>query len=84
MTWMPGQRLFTIGVECYAAHRGEQTPRRLILGDGQVEVAEVLDAWLGPDYRYFKLKGADGCTYLVRHDERSDVWELTMFRAAGG
>jgi len=45
---MPGQRLFTIGVECYAAHRGEQTPRRLILGDGQVEVAEVLDAWLGP------------------------------------
>jgi hypothetical protein len=32
------------------------------------------------DYRYFKLKGADGDTYLVRHDERSNTWELTMFR----
>src|SRR5207237_3749133 len=46
-------------------------------------VAEVLDAWLAPDYRYFKLKGADGDTYLVRHDERSNTWELTMFRGVG-
>jgi hypothetical protein len=59
----------------------EQTPRTLILGDRRLSVAEVLDAWLAPDYRYFKLKGADGDTYLVRHDERSNTWELTMFRA---
>ena len=31
-----------------------------------------------PDDRYFKLRGADGNTYLVRHDERADIWELTM------
>jgi hypothetical protein len=80
---MPEQPPLSIGVECYAGHRGEETPRTLILGDRHVEVAEVLDAWLAPEYRYFKLKGADDCTYLVRHDERSDVWELTMFRAAG-
>ena len=65
----------------YAGHRGEQTPRTLILGDRRIAVAEVLDAWLAPDHRYFKLKGADGDTYLVRHDERSNTWELTMFRA---
>jgi hypothetical protein len=41
----------------------------------------VVDAWLAPDYRYFKLKDADGNTYLVRHDERSDTWDLPMFRA---
>jgi hypothetical protein len=80
---MPERPLLSISVECYAGHRGEQTPRYLILGDRRVEVAEVLDAWLAPDHRYFKLKGADDGTYLVRHDERSDVWELTMFRAAG-
>ena len=68
-------------VECYAGHRGEQTPRTLILGDRRIAVDELLDAWLAPDYRYFKLKGADGHTYLVRHDERSGTWELTMFRA---
>ena len=70
-----------VDVDCYAGHRGEQTPRTLILGERRVDVADVLDAWLGPDYRYFKLRGADGDTYLVRHDERSDTWELTMFRA---
>jgi hypothetical protein len=74
--------LLAIRVECYAGHRGEQTPRTLILGDRRVDVAEVIDAWLAPDHRYFKLRGTDGDVYLVRHDERSDSWELTMFRAA--
>ena len=76
--------VLTVGVECYAGHRGEQTPRTLILGDCRVAVAEVVDAWLALDYRYFKLTGEDGDTYLVRHDERSDTWELTMFRAQRG
>ena len=74
-------RLLTVAVECYAGHRGEQTPRILILGDRRIDVAEVVDAWLAPEYRYFKLRGDDGNTYLVRHDERSTTWELTMFRA---
>lgn len=69
---MEEQRILTVGVECYAGHRGEQTPRTLILGGRRIAVAEVLDAWLAPDYRYFKLKATDGGTYLVRHDERSD------------
>ena len=78
---MQDERLLAVRVECYAGHRGEQTPRALTLGDGRIAVAEVLDAWLAPEYRYFKLRGADGDTYLVRHDERTDIWELTMFRA---
>jgi hypothetical protein len=73
--------LLSVGVECYAGHRGEQTPRTLILGGRRINVAEVVDAWLAPDHRYFKLKSTDGDTYLVRHDERSGIWELTMFRA---
>jgi hypothetical protein len=78
---MPEQRLLEVRVECYAGHRGEQTPRTLILGDRRIAVAEIVDAWLAPDHRYFTLKSADGDTYLVSHDERSNSWELTMFRA---
>ena len=78
---MPERRLLGVEVECYAGHRGEQTPRTLILGDRRIPVAEVVDAWLAPDYRYFKLRDAAGNTYLVRHDDGSDTWELTMFRA---
>ena len=73
---MDEEPLLGVGVECYAGHRGEQTPRTLILGDRRIDVVEVADAWLAPDHRYFKLKGDDG-TYLVRNDEQSSTWELT-------
>jgi len=78
---MPERPLLCIDVECHAGHRGEQTPHTLILGERRFAVAEVLDAWLAPDHRYFKVRGADGDTYIVRHDERASSWELTMFRA---
>ena len=68
-----------IHVECYSGYRGEQTPRRLHLGGRRIEVAEILDCWLGPEHRYFKLRGDDGGIYLVRHDTAEQVWELTLF-----
>ena len=71
--------LIPVRVECYAGHRGEETPRAITLGDRRIEVAEVVDRWLAPDHRYFKLKDAEGDTYIVRHDAAQDRWELTMF-----
>ena len=66
-----------VRVECYAGHRGEETPRALIIGDRRVEVIEVLDRWLAPDHRYFKVKGDDGDVYIVRQEATSGAWELT-------
>ena len=67
-------------VECYAGHRGEETPRAIVLDERRVAVAEVLDRWLGPDHRYFKVRGDDGDVYVVRHDTSTGSWELTMFQ----
>ena len=72
-------RLLAIQVECYAGHRGEQTPRTIVLGDRRVAVTNVLDQWLAPDHRYFKLRGDDGDVYIVRQDVESQAWELTMY-----
>ena len=69
----------TIQVECYAGHRGDETPRALVIGDRRIEVVEVLDRWLAPDHRYFKLKGSDGDVYIVRYSNAADAWELKMF-----
>ena len=52
--------VITIEVECYAGHRGEETPRRFHLGERTIEVTEVLDQWLATDHRYFKLRGKGG------------------------
>lgn len=68
-------------VECYAGYRGEETPRRFHIGDRTVAVAEVIDRWLAPDHRYFKLLGDDGDTYIIRHDVPTGRWELTMFES---
>ena len=66
-------------VQCYAGYRGEETPRRFCLGQRRVEVVEVIDRWIAPDHRYFKLRGDDGNTYILRHDPHRDLWELTVF-----
>lgn len=71
-----------IRIESYAGYRGEETPRRLWLGSRRVDAVQVLDRWLAPDHRYFKIEGDDGGTYIVRHDVVNQRWELTMFEAA--
>lgn len=75
---MDGHRL-EIRVDCHAGYRGEETPRRLFIKDRPVEVVEVLDRWLAPDYRYFKVLGDDGARYIIRNDVESGHWDLTMF-----
>lgn len=76
---MLNDRQFAINVDCYAGYRGEETPRRLRIGDHQIAVVEVLDCWLSPGQRYFKLRGDDGAVYIVRHDPAENLWELTLF-----
>jgi hypothetical protein len=73
-------RALQISVECYAGHKGEETPQVLVLGDRRIAVARVLDRWLAPDHRYFRVEGDDGDQYIVRHDVNSGIWELTLFQ----
>jgi len=73
-----------ITVECYAGHRGEQEPRRLILDGRIIEVAEILDRWFAPDYRYFKLRDPGGAIWIVRNDAGTGLWELTMYERPPG
>ncbi len=76
--------MMPVRVECYAGYRGEETPRRFDLGPRWVEVREVLDRWLSPDHRYFKLKGDDGDVYILRHDANALDWDLVLYERAGG
>jgi hypothetical protein len=68
-----------IRVECYAGYRGEEHPRRLLLGRRQVDVVEIVDRWLDLDHRYFKVRGDDTGLYIIRYDVQGDRWELTLF-----
>ena len=70
-----------VRVECYAGHRGEETPRRVWFDGRAVELVELLDSWLAPEHRYFKMRAEDHATYILRHDEPSGRWEVTLYQA---
>ena len=66
-------------VECYNGYRGKETPQRFFLGKRAIDVVEVLDRWIEPTHRYFKLRGNDGGIYILRYSTSEDAWELTLF-----
>jgi hypothetical protein len=68
-------------VECYAGYRGEEEPVTFLLGERRIEVIQIVDRWLSPEHRYFKVQADDGGTYILRHDEPSGRWDLTLFQA---
>jgi hypothetical protein len=70
-----------IQVHCYAGYRGEEEPRAFELEDRRLEVIDIIDRWLGPDYRYFKVQADDNGVYILRHDGTAGEWELTSFAA---
>jgi len=76
--------MMKIKVTCYAGYRGEETPRIIRFPSRKIEVKKVLDRWLNPDYRYFKLLGNDDGIYIVRHDIDTGDWGLTFYQETQG
>jgi hypothetical protein len=76
--------ILAVRVECYAGYRGEETPRRFCFNGRKVEVREVVDLWLGPGHRYFKVRGEDDEIYVLRHDAVADRWEITLYDSGRG
>jgi hypothetical protein len=74
-----GSGALNIRVECYAGYRADETPRRFHIAERTVEVVDVLDRWIAPEHRYFKLRGDDGGIYIIRHDSAAGRWELTLY-----
>lgn len=73
-----------IRVECHAGYRGEEEPRAFLLGERRFAVVEVLDRWLDPAHRYFKVRVEDARSFILRHDSATDQWELAALVGHGG
>jgi hypothetical protein len=69
-------------VQCYSGYRADEVPRSIRFDSLVVEIKEILDRWLAPDHRYFKVTGDDEATYIIRQDMLSMEWELTYYKQA--
>lgn len=66
----------------------EAVPRRFWFASAEggfengehIDVSEVLDRWLAPDHRYFKVRDRRGDIYILRDDVATGRWELTFFQ----
>ena len=72
----------SIRVECYAGFRAEQEPLAFWLAERRVVVRAIVDRWLAPRERWFKVDADNGHVYVLRHDELSGDWDIAAF--AGG
>jgi hypothetical protein len=72
--------IIEIRVECYAGYRAEETPRIIWFKSRKIEVKKIIDRWLDPDCHYFKLLGDDKGIYIIRHDMKTWIWELTFYQ----
>ena len=72
--------IIEVKVDCYAGYRAEETPRLIRFESREIEVRKVLDRWLDPDHRYFKILGNDEGIYIIRHDTNTGVWGLTFYQ----
>ncbi len=77
--------LVPIEVECYSGYRGNEAPRIIHGSEGPIEVEEILDRWYQGDRDarsspadYFKVRGADQNTYLLKYDRAEDRWYLRV------
>ncbi len=68
-------------VDCRASHVGDPEPFAFRIGKRPIGVSQVQDRWLAKHYCYFKLETDDDATYILRHDDRSGIWEMVLFQA---
>lgn len=70
-----------LNVESSTEQSGELQPTGFFLGDKHIDVTEIVDRWPSMDNVYFKVHAKDGSTYILRHEEHPDQWEMTFFEA---
>lgn len=73
---------FRIQVESYAGHKAAERPKAFVWKDRNIEIEQIIDRWYGEDADYFKVRGDDGVTYLLRYFRTDDYWELVMAQKA--
>jgi len=75
-----------IKVIAYSGHRGEETPRGIVLREKKIKVVDILRRWMEENAedrtrrRFFILKGSDGSLHKIFYDEKTMEWYEGILR----
>jgi hypothetical protein len=70
-----------IQVETHAGPHGDREPHAFLLGTRRLDVVTLIDRWIATDHSYFKLEASDGAIYILRLEQPTGQWTLTLFQA---
>jgi hypothetical protein len=73
--------MLEVKVEYAPAPQMEYDLRAFSIGARRIAVMEIVDRWPAANYGYIKLLGDDGGLYILRHDDMSGRWEMTLFQS---
>jgi hypothetical protein len=62
-------------VESYSGFRLHERPRRFSWGETWLEVQQIIEQWVTPEYFGFKVRVTDR-VYLLKYQYIQDVWEV--------
>ncbi len=79
--WFAENTKMIIQVQTVVGPTGLHEPHAFTLGDKRIAVEIITDRWISTDHSYFKLTANDSANYILRHDENSGEWEMTLFQA---
>ena len=69
-----------IDVIAYSGHRGEETPRTILLNQNRIDIVEIWRQWVEerPENRktrrFYRIQGSDQNFYTIYYDEKSMEW----------
>ncbi len=78
---MPEEKII---VTAYCGSRSEELPRSFVLRSERIEVAQILDMWIGEGSeagsrkRFFKVRGSDGFVHKIFYDETALEWFIVL------
>ncbi len=65
-----------IAIETYSGYKADEYPKRMVIGNKQLEIVDIEDRWYGPDYAYFKVFADDGKRYILKRNLSDFHWSI--------
>lgn len=67
--------LIEVKVIAYSGYRGEEKPRYIFIEEKKIGV-ELIEEWREEEGYWYKVKGDDNRSYLLKYDLKEGVWKL--------
>ena len=68
--------MVSVTVESHSGFKSEEYPLRFHLKGRKIEISKIVDRWLNPGCRCFKVLADNGKVYVLEYNEINNSWNL--------